>query len=248
MDPTAAFPPDGHDDLERHRSLTEQVGLLPDREAFDGTVQRAVTLAREAVAGCDSASVTILTEDEAPGRTVAGTDDLALLLDEFQYRQDDGPCLDASARGLPVEVPAMRAEERWGQFPAEAVRHGVLASLSLPLRVRGTRLGALNLYSRDEDPFTPRGRETGIELATQAAVAIANAQVYDASRRLAEQLEEAMRSRATIEQAKGILMGERGCDADAAFEMLRAASQRQNVKLREVAQRLVDSKTRLPGQ
>ena len=55
-----------------------------------------------------------------------------------------------------------------------------------------------------------------------------------------EQLKEAMVSRATIEQAKGILVGAEHCTPDEAFEVLRRASQRENVKLRTIATRIVE--------
>jgi AmiR/NasT family two-component response regulator len=69
---------------------------------------------------------------------------------------------------------------------------------------------------------------------------VANAYLFWECRQLAENLEAAMASRAVIEQAKGVLMVQQGVDADAAFDLLRIVSQRENVKLREVAQRLVD--------
>jgi len=76
--------------------------------------------------------------------------------------------------------------------------------------------------------------------ATQASVALANAQLYDSAYRMTQQLQEALTSRARIDQAKGILMARNGVSADEAFEMLRTTSQNENRKLREVAQELVD--------
>jgi AmiR/NasT family two-component response regulator len=75
--------------------------------------------------------------------------------------------------------------------------------------------------------------------AGQAGVAIANAEVYRASVALTGQLQEAMASRAVIEQAKGVLMAEQKCTPEEAFTLLRSASQRENVKLREIAERIV---------
>jgi GAF domain-containing protein len=233
---------DTRDDADLQRTLVELVGLLPADESYEQTLQRIVDLAQQTVPGCDTASVTLLTPGPTSGRTVVRTDGLAERIDEYQYRQDDGPCLTAARSKHVVEVLSMKTEERWGSFPGEAIRHGVMSSLSLPLAVRQQSIGALNLYSRTDHAYTDTAREIGRLFGAQAAVAVANAQVYEASRRLTEQMQEAMLSRAVIEQAKGILMAERGCDEDTAFDLLRAASQRQNVKLREVAQRLVDSK------
>lgn len=240
---TAPTPvPDAPEEQDLNQTLVELVGLLPHAESYEQTLQRIVDLACHTVPGCDTASLTLLDDAPKPARTVVRTHDLAERVDEFQYRQDDGPCLDAARTGQVFEIPSMRVEERWGPFPSEAMRHGVNCSMSIPLVVRSSPMGALNLYSRDDRAYTDTARETARMFGAQAAVAVANAQVYEASRRLTEQMQEAMRSRAVIEQAKGILMAERECDEDAAFDLLRSASQRQNVKLREVAQRLVDSK------
>jgi GAF domain-containing protein len=229
-------------DLDVQRSLAELVGLLPAGETFEETLQRIVGLACQTVGACESASVTMLANGDGP-RTVVYTDDFSLQLDKLQYANDAGPCLEAARRGdAPVEVRSMGTETRWGAYPQEAFALGARSSYSIPLAVGGRPTGALNLYARQDAAFTEESRATGLLFGAQAAVAIANAQVYDASRRLVEQMEEAMRSRAVIEQAKGILMAERGCDADTAFDLLRTASQRENVKLRDIAHRLVDSK------
>jgi AmiR/NasT family two-component response regulator len=76
--------------------------------------------------------------------------------------------------------------------------------------------------------------------AEQASVALANAQLYDSAYRLTQQLQEALTSRAVIDQAKGLLMGQHRVGADEAFNILRTASQRDNRKLRDIAQELVD--------
>jgi AmiR/NasT family two-component response regulator len=77
---------------------------------------------------------------------------------------------------------------------------------------------------------------------------LANAAAYWSAFELSENLSEAMKSRAVIEQAKGILMaGSPKLDADGAFDLLRRASQRENVKLREIAQRIVDRRPAAPN-
>lgn len=110
-------------------------------------------------------------------------------------------------------------------------------------------MGALNLYSTLEDGFSDADRQNSEAFAVQSAVVLANAQAYWDARTLSEHLTEAMRSRATIEQAKGILMAQSKVGSDAAFDLLRSASQRENRKLRDIAQDLVDrqSGTTSPG-
>ena len=228
-------PEQADDELVARRA--ELVGLLHAEESYEDTLRRLATLARTTIPRCTAGSVTLWRE----GRpyTVVSTDELAQAVDDAQYETLEGPCLDASRYGETYVVAEMTDEARWPVFASVAVRQGIRSSLSLPLRVRGESIGALNLYSTDHDGFGG-SVELGRLFAGQAGVAIANAEVYRASRSMAEQLQEAMQSRAVIEQAKGVLMAEQGCRPDEAFELLRQASQRENVKLRDIAQRIVD--------
>lgn len=61
------------------------------------------------------------------------------------------------------------------------------------------------------------------------------------------QLEAALASRAVIDQAKGVVMSQRGCTEDEAFQHLVDLSSRQHVKLREVAAGIVSGTGRADG-
>lgn len=228
------------DDDDVAPALAELIGLLPDNETFEETLDRIVTLARATVPGCDSGSITLTGEGRA-GHTVVGTDPVALAIDEGQYEEDRGPCLEAARTGTVVHVPALADENRWPEYQKAAMSNGIASSLSLPLHLRGTERGALNLYAHRAEAFGKQSQRLGVLFAAQSSVALANAQLLQASRKLAAQLEEALASRAIIERAKGMLMSQRGFDEETAFAMLRQASQRENLKLREVARRLVES-------
>ena len=110
--------------------------------------------------------------------------------------------------------------------------------MSLPLRADQGVIGALNLYSRTPHAFADNEQMATVFVA-HAAAALANAQAYTAARTLSEQLRTALESRAVIEQAKGVLMRDNRCDAEAAFDMLKHASQHTNRKLRDVAATIV---------
>ncbi|HWL34949.1 MAG TPA: GAF and ANTAR domain-containing protein [Frankiaceae bacterium] len=230
-DPVAAETPD---ELAARRA--ELVGLLQTEESYEETLQRLADLACATIPRCSAGSVTLWAEGQP--YTVVSTDDLAQQLDNAQYETLEGPCLDASRYGEVYVIPEMSADARWPVFADAATRQGIRSSLSLPLSVSGRSIGALNLYSTDHDGFDG-ATDVGRLFAGQASVAITNAEVYRASRTLAEQLQDAMASRAVIEQAKGVLMAEQGCTPEEAFALLRAASQRENVKLREIAERIV---------
>jgi AmiR/NasT family two-component response regulator len=106
--------------------------------------------------------------------------------------------------------------------------------------VNGESEGSLNLYCSTTDGFDAHDQENAQMFADQAAVALHNTLLYVKSVKLAEQLQEALGSRAIIDQAKGVLMERERVGADEAFAMLRDASQRLNIKVRDIAQKIVD--------
>jgi GAF domain-containing protein len=132
-----------------------------------------------------------------------------------------------------------QTETRWTEFCQAADSHGIRSTISLPLISHDEGIGALNLYSQEVAAFADTDETLAMALASQAAVVLGNAQVYWDAHELTQHLREAMRSRATIEQAKGILMGGSRCGPDEAFQMLVRASQRENRKLRDLAADLV---------
>jgi GAF domain-containing protein len=218
-------------------SLADLSGLLLTEESLETTLRRVADLAVRSIPGCDAVGVTLL-EDGKPA-TRAATGGLVYEVDNYQYDIDEGPCLQSAHDRRPYEIRDMTAKGRWPQFCEHAAERGIHSSLSLPLTVRGQTLGALNLYSRISGAFSDADRETALLFASQAAVALANAQIYAASIRLATQLGEALQSRPVIDQAKGIVMAHKHCDEDEAFEVLRTASQTRHRKLRDVAQDVV---------
>jgi GAF domain-containing protein len=150
-----------------------------------------------------------------------------------------------------VSVPDLQGDEaqrRYPDFAAACANHGVRSTLSLPVMSQGSTLGALNLYAREPTSFSSDDEQALTAFGMTAGVLVANSKAYWGAYELSQQLDEAMSSRSVIEQAKGILMaGAPDLDADGAFEMLRRASRRENVKLRTIAQRIVERRPP-PGQ
>jgi GAF domain-containing protein len=212
---------------------------LVHEEGMEATLERVARLACRTIGDCDLAGITLV-ED---GRliTAACTDEAALSVDTAQHDSGEGPSLEAFREGRVVRSERLGEDSRWPAFTGAALAHGIRSSLSLPLVVGGECLGVLNLYSRNDKGYSCDDAETGLLFATQASVALANAKVYWSARALSEQLQEALASRDVIGQAKGIIMAQSGCDEDRAFDVLRRASQRENKKLRDVAQGVVAS-------
>jgi len=219
--------------------LTDLSALLVDGESLDERLQRVVDLAIRTIPGCDAAGVTLVT-DERP-RTAAYTDQRTLAVDRAQYDIGDGPCLDAIRRRQVNRVDVEGAEDRWPAFTKAAAAESIRSFLAAPLLVHKEPLGALNLYSRQRAGFDALDEAFISLFSNQAAASVANSLRYTDIASLARQLEEALASRAVIEQAKGVLMARHGVDSEQAFSLLRHQSQHQNVKLREVAHDVVAS-------
>ncbi len=225
------------DDPVRDSLATLSRFFVGDQTMKD-TLQRVIELAAVAVPPARYTGISMIVDDRVV--TSVFNDEEVLEIDEAQYRAGTGPCIDAFRRGEVYVITSTERDDRWPEFCRTARDHGVRSTLSLPLVVGDDSVGALNFYSQQEDGFSKDDQENGETFALQAAVVLANAQAYWDARTLSEHLNEAMRSRATIEQAKGILMAQSNVGADEAFDLLRSASQRENRKLRDVAQGLVD--------
>jgi ANTAR domain-containing protein/GAF domain-containing protein len=161
----------------------------------------------------------------------AHTTETAAAVDRAQIRMAEGPCIDAVAGAGTVVLPNAATETRWPRFVREAVRHGVRASLSVPL-TSARPVGALNLHvtrhALDDRSARVRTQRSARMFAVYASLALAGTDRV-------ENLERAIVRRDVIGQAKGILMHRYGIDADEAFARLRCASQTTNTKLYDVA-------------
>ena len=225
----------GVDDLLRDLSRV----VLADR-GLEQVLTEITGIAARGVPGAEAVSTTML-RGEKPF-TAAYSGEMAIKADELQYAEDSGPCMDAGRGGVVLRIDDMLAETRWPRYVARVRGEGVRSSLSVPLPYQGNYIGALNIYSSLPAAFaSAESLNAGRDVAEAIAVAVVNA---DAHNRLGEQarnLQLAMETRAVIEQAKGVLMAQRRVDAEAAFEILRDASQRYNRKLRDIAVGIVES-------
>jgi GAF domain-containing protein len=216
--------------------------FLVGGSTVERTLQRIIDLAATAVPPAAYTGLTMLVEDKVT--TAVFSDPDAAEIDQAQYTSGHGPCLDAFRHRRSYTIASTQTDVRRPDFSRAALDHGIESTMSLPLAAGDEPLGALNFYATAENAFSEGDEETGEGFATQAAVVLANAQAYWDVRALSEQMAEAMRSRATIEQAKGIIIAQSHVDADTAFGMLRRASQGQNRKLRDVAEEIVQRNSR----
>ena len=215
------------------RAIAAAARAINHSRTVDETMQTIAEVARDSVPGFDQAGISTLRKDGTV-QTRAFTGDLVLRLDELQYNLSEGPCLDSLRQSDVVAAPRIRHEQRWPRYVPRAVVLGLRSQLAvqLYLDVEGT-LGSINLYSTQSDELHPDAPALAHLFAAHAAIALGQAHER-------ETLNEALLSRKVIGQAIGIVMERYEMDEDRAFAFLVRASSHANLKLRDIAQGLVD--------
>lgn len=203
--------------------------LLAAQDVGD-TLRRIVAETIRLIEPAEHAGIDVVTGHSIDAMAPSST--IAQRVDEIQVKAGQGPCLDALRQHQVFRTGNLPAETRWPRFAGRAYDEtGVRSILGIRMWVEGDTLGALNIYSTAADAFDDYSQDVASVLAVHAAVAWTSA-------RQQEQMEEALSTRDLIGQAKGMLMLTHGIDADEAFDLLRTASQRDNTKLRDLAQRI----------
>lgn len=211
------------------RDLSELAREMQAETTVEALLERITAAAVYEVDGAEHAGIS-----EADGKHVhtrASTHELVTTIDDLQYRIEDGPCLTSLREQVTVRSDDLAAEDRWPRFAPAASGAGVRSMLSVQLFVDGDNLGVLNLYNTKPNAFDETSENAAMLLAAHAAVAWKGARVEG-------NLRTALETRDVIGQAKGILMERFKIDAAAAFDLLILASQRTNIKVRDVADQL----------
>ena len=217
-------------------ALTEAAKAVNAPRSVPETLEAIVRAARDSLPGFDHVGVSV-SHRNGTIETLAGTDQLVWDLDALQYELGQGPCVDSIHEQAVVVVQELRHEQRWPQYVPRALRAGLQAQLGLRLYNEDETLGGLNLYSTSSEGVSDEAIQIAELFASHASIALGRS-------RHEHQLNEALLTRKTIGQAVGIVMERYQVDEDRAFHFLVRASTTSNVKLREVAQRLVEQGNR----
>lgn len=219
--------------------LSELTSLILATDALDKVVWEAAMLAVHAIDQVDACGVTVL-RDGAALSIMPDTAPYAKL-ETYQYEHDGGPILAAIAQGRTVVTTLSQLQDQWPAYAALSRELDVSCSLVVPLIVGEEVLGALSLYSTAADCDLTVAQNLGELVADLASTALSCVARHAEKTKLTEELQQALVSRAVIEQAKGVLIATHGLDVDSAFTRLRRTSQNHNIKLRDVAAVIVDT-------
>jgi GAF domain-containing protein len=228
------------------RTLVELADTLVDD--FD-VVELLTLLTDRCVEVLDvSAAGLMLAAPEGDLRAVASSSEELRLVELYELQSEEGPCSDCFRTGEPVlNQNLATVDGGWPRFGPVALEAGFRSVHALPMRLRGTIIGALNLFRKEEGALDEADVVAAQALADIATIAILQHRAAFAAHVVNEQLNHALNSRIMIEQAKGMLAERSGLDMDKAFSWLRNHARGHNLLLVDVAQGVIDG-TIVPGR
>jgi len=223
--------------------LGETMVMLADNLVADFDVVELLTMLADrcvSILGVSAAGLMLVGPD-GNLRVIASSSEQMHLLELFELQTEQGPCLECFQDGVPVTQLDLSASlERWPRFAAEALANGFHSVHALPMRLRGTVVGALNLFQTDVRGIEPEGIEAAQAFADIATIAILQYRATRQAHELMDQLNTALNTRIVIEQAKGIVAEREQLDMEHAFAALRGHARNNNLRLADVAAAIVD--------
>ena len=218
--------------VELADTLVEDFDLV---EFLSTLTERVVELGFASEAGI------LLVDEHGDLQFMAASDERTHLLELFQVQNQEGPCQDSFSSGTPVAASDLGDErDRWPLFTPKALATGFQSLQAVPLRLRGTIIGALNLFLTERGGISTDDQAVVQAMADVATIGLLQQRELHRAHSIEDQLQHALHSRIGIEQAKGILSEQAEMSMDAAFEWLRTYSRNHNQKLGEVAQAVVE--------
>lgn len=222
--------------------VTTFVDLADTLVADFDVIEFLHTLATRSVELLDAdAAGIVLADDDGGLHVMASSTEEARLLELYELRNDEGPCLDCYRTGLPVGRPDPTAmHTRWPVFTERLRELGFRSAHALPMRLRGTTIGALNLFRAAPGHLSDAALGIGQALADVATVGLMQERAIAASERLAIQLQHALTSRIQLEQAKGVLAQRTGLPMGQAFQLMRDYARNRGKRLGDVAAQIIE--------
>src|SRR3954452_20943675 len=226
----------------RERAVAEMFVSLADTLVDDYDVVEVLDrLLRSCVSLLDVSEAGLLLDDQRGQLAlVASSSEEARLLEVFQLQNNQGPCLDCVRGRAIVTSEDLEADRsRWPTFVPEALKAGFRSVTAVPLRLRDDVIGGLNMFSVRPMTLSDADMRLSQAMADAATIGILQQRAVHRTSILAEQLQMALNSRVSIEQAKGVIAERHNVSMDIAFQALRRYARDNNRKLHDVASGVV---------
>lgn len=234
--------------LTREARLLQLFATLADTLVDDYDV---VDLLQTLVDGCeellDATDAGILLADPAGElELITSTSEAANLVEVMQLGAESGPCIECFRTGTAVSVPDIAAgSAKWPLFRQAALENGFAAIEAIPMRLRNTTIGTLNLLR--SAPGSPPAEDLSAAraFADVATIGILHERTIREKETLSAQLQTALNSRVVIEQAKGVISFTANVPISEAFGLMRTYARTHGLRLSDVARSVVQRELRL---
>lgn len=225
---------------EAVEKLSRVTRLLKTQRTLPAQLEAVVDIVKRAVPSCDAAGIVLLVDGEPT--SVAVTDRFTVEIDLVQYDTGEGPCLAAMNDGDAIRIDILERDSTFSRFAPGALDRGLHSVLSTPLSANGRTVGALNMYSTQDNAFDDRTSEAVRPMAEYAGHAIGRSPLYAYSLDMVDGLVEDLETRAIIEQATGVLMANQEETSGDALGQLRDLAMRSGESMRTVAEWVIDER------
>ena len=225
------------------QALTRTLVELADTLVDDFDIVDLLTLLTDrCVETFDVSAAGIMLASPAGGdlRVMASSSPTMRDVELYELQSSEGPCLDCYRTGEAVPHVELVAGGRWPRFTAVAREAGFRSVSAVPMRLRGSTIGALNLFRSSPGPLAQADLSAARAFADVATIAILQHRAAADAKVVHEQLSHALTSRVVLEQAKGMLAERAHLDIGEAFEWLRGHARRHNLRLGAVAEGVID--------
>lgn len=174
-------------------------------------------------------------------RVIASSSEAMRVLELFEIQSQEGPCLDCHRLGQQIVNQDLAAVDgRWPRFAVEALEAGFRSVHALPMRLRGSVIGALNLFRADLGEMAAADLDIAQAFADIATIAILQHRAAQEASVTNAQLTHALSRRVLIEQAKGMVAERLGLDMQQSFNVLRHHARNRNMRMADLAGMVIE--------
>jgi len=189
----------------------------------------------------------LLVADDGRLELAASTSEANRIVESMQLSAEAGPCIESFSTGRIVSVPSIaEVPVAWSAFRDSALAQGFTTAHAIPMRLRQTTIGTLNLMNVASEPLGAEAIMAGKALADVATIGILQERALRESGALSAQLQTALDSRVVIEQAKGVVAQTHDVTIERAFEIIRSYARQHRSSLGDVARAVVERRLAIP--
>lgn len=195
------------------------------------TIGSVAALLEDCRFGLDVDAAGIMLETGSGLELLAASSHRAAELEVHQLHEDEGPCIDAHAQGTSVQEHSVEGLlARWPRFAKTMLSAGFQSCHASPIEAYGRTIGAMGLFRRLDLAFTPEEDRVAQVFAHISSMLIVDHGAMNREE-LGTRVQDALRDRIVIEQAKGVVADAQQMSTADAYDALAAAAGERGMSL-----------------